>query len=126
MIPAMNRLIPCALTLLLAACAAQPIDRGLLENARFAITQAERAGGDEYAPLEMRFAREKLAAAEAAIESDESGLAFKRAEESEIEAQLALSRTRAALTRSELEAARAELETLKADLVEAYGEKVLQ
>lgn len=111
---------------LLAACAAQPVDRSLLENARFAITQAEQAGAGEYAPLELRFAHEKLAAAEDAIEIDKPELALRRAEEAEIEAQLALSRTRAALIRAELETARNDLETLESDLVDTYGEEVLQ
>ena len=112
---------------LLAACAAQPpVDRGLLDNARFAISQAEQAGGEEYAPLEMRFAREKLSAAEEAIEADQPALALRRAEEAEIEAQLALSRTRAALTRARLETARQELERLERDLVDTWGEEVLQ
>ncbi|AKS42708.1 DUF4398 domain-containing protein [Wenzhouxiangella marina] len=114
------------LTLVLGACATTPPDPRLLDNARQAIDQAEAAGAQEYSPLELRFARERLQAAQLAMQERDFEQARRLADESEIDAQLALARTQAALTRAELADALRALDALKADLVEAFGEEVLQ
>ena len=44
--------------LVLASCATVQPDPSILETAEQAIQAAEAAGGDEFAPVEMRFARE--------------------------------------------------------------------
>lgn len=111
---------------LLSGCASAPVDPGLLNNARFAIEQAESAEAREYAPLELRQARERLRAAETAIEDRDGDRARQLADESEILAQLALARTRAAHARQELEQARRDLQRLELDLVESFGERVLE
>jgi hypothetical protein len=111
---------------LAAGCATMPPDPTILDNARLAINQAREAGANEYAPLELRFARERLAAAEFEIERGEGAAARQLADEAEIEARLALARTQAALTRGELAERQRDLEQLRADLVEAFGEEVLQ
>lgn len=113
-------------TALLAACATMPPDFSLLDNARSAIEQAENAGASEYSPLELRFARERLQAAEVALSEDQGDLARRLTDESEIEAQLALARTQAALTRAELADHQRALDELKDDLVDAFGEGVLR
>lgn len=111
---------------ILTGCASTPVDPGLLNNARFAIEQAETAGAQEYAPLELRQSRERLRAAEAAIEAREDERTAQLADESEILAQLALARTRASHARQELEEARRDLRSLEQDLVETFGEGVLE
>jgi len=111
---------------LMAGCASMPPDYSLLDNARSAIGQATDAGASEYSPLELRFAREKLEAAELALSEDQGDLARRLADESEIEAQLALARTQAALTRAELADHQRALDELKTDLAEAFGEGVLR
>jgi hypothetical protein len=111
---------------LVAGCATTPPDPGLLDNARNAIDQAREAGASEYAPLELRFAQERLNAARFEIERSNAGAARRLADEAEIEAQLALARTHAALTRADLAQRQRELESLRADLVEAFGEEALQ
>jgi len=110
----------------LSSCATLPPDPTLLNNARAAISQAEMAGAQQYSPLELRFARERLEAANEALELDDPGQARRLADGAEIEAQLAMARTEAALTRAELADKQRALDELKADLVEAYGEGVLQ
>lgn len=111
---------------LLAACATTPPDPRLLDNAHNAIQQAQEAGASEYAPLELRFARERLTAAEFEAERNNAGAARRLADEAEIEAQLALARTQAALTRAELAQRQRDLDSLRADLVDAFGEEVLE
>ncbi len=115
-----------AALLLIAACATTPPDPRILDNARSAIEQAERAGASDYAPLELRFARERLEAAEFELDNDNRDASRRRADEAEIEAQLALARTRAALARAELADKESALEELRTDLVEAFGEEVLE
>jgi hypothetical protein len=111
----------------LGGCATTPPpDPRILDNARAAIDQAEAAGANEYAPLELRFAEERLSAARFELERNKVTEARRLADEAEIEAQLALARTQAALTRADLAQRQRDLEQLKADLTEAFGEEVLQ
>jgi hypothetical protein len=111
---------------LLAACATTPPDPRLLDDARNAIEQAREAGASEYSPLELRFAQERLTAAEFEADRNNAGAARRLADEAEIEAQLAMARTQAALTRAELAQRQRDLESLRADLVDAFGEEVLE
>jgi len=127
--PTMTRillLLAALLTTVLAGCATLPPDPTLLDNARNAIEQAERAGAQEYSPLELRFARERLVSAEAVLAEGDGNLARRLADESELDAQLALARTRAALTRAELAERQRALDELKNDLREAFGEEFLR
>ncbi len=111
--------------LILGACATTPIDPCMLDNARTAIRQATDAGAEEYSPLELRFARERLARAEAHVEEREHDDARRMADQAEIEAQLALTRTRAALARAELARKQRELEQIEADISEVFGEEAI-
>lgn len=123
----MNRRLPtvAALLVLLAACATTPPDPRLLNNAEQAIEIARQAGAEEYAPLELRFARERLDAARFQLDNNQATPARRLADEAEIEAQLALARSRAAQARAELAQRQRELERLRMDLVEAFGNEVL-
>lgn len=125
-IPAKRISAVCAGALLAASCAVTSPDPALLDNAALAVEQAAAAGAEEHAPLEMRFAREKLEAATALIDTRQGTEAHRLADEAELEARLALARTRAARARAELAERRRELEQLEADLVAAYGEEVLE
>lgn len=112
--------------LVLAACASTPVDPGLLDNARTAISQAENAGAEQYSPLELRFARERLASAELHIENQREDGARRMADQAEIEAQLALARTRAAIARAELARKQRELEQIESDLIEVFGREAVR
>jgi hypothetical protein len=118
-------LLALATAYVLAGCATTPVDPDLLDNARTAILQAEDAGAEEYAPLELRFARERLARAEAFINDREAESARRMADQAEVEAQLALARTRAALARAELATKQRELEQIEADIREVFGEEAV-
>ncbi len=115
-----------SMALALAACATTPPDPALLNNARAAIEQAEVAGAREYAPLELRLARERLDRAQAELERGQADASRRLSDEAEIEAQLALARTQAAITRAELAQRQRDLEQLRQDLVEAFGEEALE
>jgi hypothetical protein len=115
-----------ALLTLVGACATTPPDPSILDNARNAIAQAEAAEAEEYAPIELRYARERLAAAEVALNNERPDEARRLSEQAEIEAQLALARTRAALARAELQRKQDDLDQIRNDLVEVFGEGVIQ
>lgn len=116
----------CLLLALLAACATTPPDPAILDNAREAIEQAEAAECQEYAPLELRFAHERLSAAEKALDNERVDDAQRLAEQAEIEARLAIARTRAALARAELQTKQRDLEQVRSDIAEVFGEEVLE
>ena len=105
--------------LVLAACAtsSQPTS-DVVDTAKQAIKAAEAAGGDEFAPVEMRFAREKLASAEKGMEKQKYEVAVYLLEEAEINAELAIEKSRTAKSRravNELRKSNEELEeTLRA------------
>src|SRR5690625_6664580 len=93
---------------LTVACATTPPDPSMLNGARKAIELAESADAAEYAPIDLRLARERLQAAENALEDDKPQEARRVGERAELEAQLALGRTQAALARAGLQAEQGE------------------
>lgn len=77
----------------LAACASTPPPPvASLEAARQAIANAEQARAVEHAPLELREARDKLAAANNAVDNENMLAAQQLAEESRVLAELAFAR----------------------------------
>ena len=81
----------------LAACASDvPPPTAQLGASSQAILTAERAGALQYAPAEYQSAREKLAAADAAMRADERTRARRLAEEAQVEAELATVRSQRA------------------------------
>ncbi|WP_376691461.1 DUF4398 domain-containing protein [Wenzhouxiangella sp. EGI_FJ10409] len=115
-----------ALLALLSACATTPPDPSILDNARNAIEQAESAQAEEYAPIELRYANERLASARQALENERPDDARRLADQAEIEAQLAVARTRAALARADLQRKQEDLDQIRADLVEIFGEEAIE
>jgi hypothetical protein len=99
--------------LVLTACTTVRPDNSILETAEQAILAAEAAGGDEFAPVEMRFAREKLVSARKGMEKEKYEVAVYLLEESEINSELAIEKSRTAKSRrraNELRKSNAELE----------------
>ena len=99
--------------LVLTACQTVRPDNSILEIAEQAILAAEAADGDEFAPVEMRFAREKLVSARKGMEKEKYTVAVYLVEESEINSELAIEKSRTAKSRrraNELRKSNAELE----------------
>ena len=84
--------------LAIAACASVPLPpTDALQAADIAVANADKENGTQYAPLEMRTAREKLAAAhDNAKKDDEKNMANARrlADEARADADLAASKAR--------------------------------
>ena len=83
--------------LLATACSSAPLaPTSSLDAARTAIRNAERAGAGRYSAIELNEARQKLAAADSAVNDENMGVAGQLAEQSRLDAELASARTAAA------------------------------
>ena len=109
--------------LVLAACVAAPPSPDILESTEKSIQSAEAAGGDEFAPVEMRFAREKIASAKLAMEKQKFEVVVYLAEEAEINAELAIEKSRTAKSRREANELRKSNDELYDKLVETFGDE---
>lgn len=112
-----------AICLLLAACAAPRPDPSILEAAETAIQAAEAAGGDEFAPVEMRFAREKLASAQKGMEKQKYDVAVYLMDEAEINAGLAIEKSRTAKSRRRVNEQRKINQELDEKLRATFGDE---
>jgi hypothetical protein len=99
-------LITAAIGVLTAGCATSPQPTAEITRARTLIEQAEKAGAQRYAAVEVDQARNKLKLAEAAAEDGKKEEARARANEAAADAELAMART----TSGEAEKAAAEVQ----------------
>lgn len=109
--------------LLLSACVTSQPDPSVFNVAVEAINAAESVGGDEFAPVEMRFAREKLASGRLAMEKQKYGVVVYLVEEAEINAVLAIEKSRTAKSRRQVNELRKNNEKLEASLRETFGDE---
>ncbi len=86
-------LIAAAIGLLSAGCASTPKPTAEITRARTLIEQAEKAGAQRYAAVELDQARNKLRLADAAAEHGKNTEARARANEAAADAELAMART---------------------------------
>lgn len=101
----------------LAGCSAKippPTQKVALSAA--AINQAEASGAVEFAPVEMRAAREKLTQARAAMNLEENEKALHLAEQAEVDAQLAEAKARTAKTQKAVTELQESIQTLKMEI----------
>jgi type IV pilus biogenesis protein CpaD/CtpE len=96
--PIRSMVVAACLALLVAACAStEKRDvAAQLAVARTTVADAMSAGAPEFAPVEMKAAEDKLGAAEKAATEKDYKRAVRLAEEAEVNARLASSRTQAA------------------------------
>ncbi len=85
-----------ATAIFIAGCASIPPPTEQMAVAKVAVSNASSAGGNEFAPLQLRSAMEKMDAAERAMAAEEYGLARQLAEEARADAQLAAATARSA------------------------------
>ncbi len=89
----MNRLsvttIITVTAIMIAGCASNPAPSEQLAVSKAAVTNASRNGGNEYAPLELKSAMEKMDDAERAMDEEDYPLAKRLAEEAQVDAKLA-------------------------------------
>lgn len=103
--------------LLSAGCATTPPPVDLMSRADSAVQDAERGGAREHAPLELRFAREKLSAAQAAMGRKDHDEARRLAEQAIANARLAEAKADAADARAAAREVRKGVEALRSELL---------
>jgi outer membrane PBP1 activator LpoA protein len=96
----LKALIPLlAMALLLAGCTNSRPQTEYVEYAEKAVRKAEHDGAADYAPLELRVAREKLNEVRAAVEAGDGRRAGDLAEQCSVDAELASEKARTAAVR---------------------------
>lgn len=113
----LNMLVLMLFGLSLVGCSSKlppPTQKIALSSA--AINQAEASGAVEYAPVEMRSAREKLAQAQSAMNMEENKRALQLAEQAEVDAQLAEAKARTAKSQKAVSELQESIQTLKMEI----------
>jgi hypothetical protein len=88
--------------LLLAACATTPPPMTELSAADGAVRQAREAEAQTYAPVELRFAEDKLSRARSASDAEDYKLAVELAAQAQVDGELAKAKSVAARARAEV------------------------
>lgn len=118
----MRNLIALFLLLVLAGCATEKPKPDAFLSANHAIEVAVKAGAEQHAPVELRFAREKLAEAQKGMDYKEYDKVDYLLEQSEINANLATQKTRGAILRGQVTELARENSILKEDFENTFGE----
>jgi len=85
-----------AAAIFMAGCASVPAPTEQMAASRAEVNNASSAGGNEFAPLQMKSAMEKMAGAEQAITDKKYDQARQLAEQAQVDAQLAEAMARSA------------------------------
>jgi hypothetical protein len=120
--PTMRILVAIIFTLLLASCTTVKPAPDAFNDAEEAIEAAVRAGAEEHSPVELRFAREKLAEARKGMEVKQYDKSIYLIEQSEINSELAIEKSRTAVTRAKVSEQARENEILREDFESTFGE----
>ena len=112
-----------AFALVLAGCASTPPPTAELAAAESAVAEAAGGSAGDFAPVELGFARDKLAAAQAAVEAREYERARSAAAQAQADAELALAKSRAAQARAEVQRRSEENAALRRDLLGEEGRR---
>jgi uncharacterized lipoprotein YmbA len=110
------------LLLVLASCASPKPSPDAFVDAEQAIAAAERAGAEEHSPVELRFAREKLEEARKGMEYKQYDKSIYLIEQSEINSELAIEKSRAAVIRGEVTELAREIEIQREEFETNFGE----
>lgn len=113
-----------AALLLLSSCASAPKPpTAALQAAEQAIANAERARVADYASVELSIAREKLAAANSAVQIKEMLKAEHLAQQAQVEAELAYAKAEEAKARAVNEQMQKSNETLMQEMQRTTGDQ---
>ena len=118
----MRNLVVVIFTILLASCTTVKPAPDAFNDAEEAIEAAIQAGAEEHSPVELRFAREKLAEARKGMEVKQYDKSIYLIEQSEINSELAIEKSRTAETRARVSEKARENEILREDFKSTFGE----
>lgn len=108
---------------LMTACVTPKPPEDAFNSAERAIEAAIQAGAEQHAPVELRFAREKLAEAQKGIEYKQFDKSFYLIDQSEINSELAVEKAKEAKIRAVLAEQIKQNEILAEDFARTYGGK---
>lgn len=97
-------------------CASTPAPMQQIAVSKAAVTQASRGDSNEYAPLELKSAREKMDRAEIAMTEENYALAGRLAEQAEVDAKLAETKTKVAKAEKTIAEAQASNRVLREEI----------
>lgn len=103
--------------LLLSSCASTPPPMAELDEADAALRQARDLGAEAHAPVELGFAIDKRAAADAAVAERSYARALVLANQAAADAALAAAKSRAATARAEVQRKSSENAKLRQELL---------
>lgn len=109
-----------ALTLLVAGCASSQAPTEQMAVSRAAISNAMGAGSNEFAPLQLRSAMDKMSAAERAMAGKDYDRARLLAEQAEVDAKLAGAMARSAKAQKAVDALQEDIRVLRQE-IERYS-----
>ncbi len=109
-------------SLSLASCASPKPMPDAFSTAEASIAAAERAGAAEHAPVELRFAREKLEEANKGMEFQQYDKSFFLLEQSEINSELAIEKSGTSKLRAEVTDLARSNEILREEYESEFGE----
>ena len=105
-----------AAVILIAGCASTPAPTEQMAVSRAAVINASSAGANEFAPLQLRSATEKMDAAERAMTEKDYARARQLAEQAQIDAQLAAATARSAKAKKAADALQEDSRILRQEL----------
>lgn len=106
----------------MVSCAAPQPAPNAFNDADEAIEAALQAGAEEHSPVELRFAREKLAEAHKGMDARQYDKSIVLIEESEINSELAIEKSKSAILRARVADLARENEILREDFESTFGE----
>jgi uncharacterized protein with von Willebrand factor type A (vWA) domain len=117
----LSRLVSSLLTflsaaLLLAACASTPAPTEQMALSRAAVSNATSAGGNEYAPVQLKSAVDKMDAAERAMSAKDYVRARQLAEQAQVDAQVAEATARSAQAKKAADAVQDDSRILRQEI----------
>ena len=102
--------------LLMVGCAAKVAPIEDISNAQMAVKEAEESEAAVYAPLELKFATDKLSQARTALQEERYEEALRLANEAQLDAKLAEAKSRSEEARKTTQELRDTIETLRQEI----------
>lgn len=102
--------------IIMAGCASTPAPTEQMAVSRVEVSNASSAGGNEYAPLQLKSAMEKMAGAERAMAEKNYDLARRLAEQAQVDAQLAGATARSAKAQKAADALQEDSRVLRQEI----------
>jgi uncharacterized protein with von Willebrand factor type A (vWA) domain len=105
-----------AAAVLITACASTPPPTEQMALSRAAVSNATSAGGNEYAPIQLKSAVDKMDAAERALNTKDYIRARQLAEQAQVDAQLAEATARSAQAKKAADALQEDSRILRQEI----------